>query len=132
MPVLVDVGRLDRALARRLEAWLAQVEPALAREPTPRFVHDDLHEKNLMATPGGALLALIDWGDAGWGDPALDFASMPLAAVQFALEGYGAVDGGFESRMLWARAEGALGRLARDPRRAGKLRELIGILPKRD
>jgi aminoglycoside phosphotransferase (APT) family kinase protein len=133
LPTLVALGRLDAALAQRIDSWLARLEPALTAAPTPRFVHDDLHDKNLMATPGGALLALIDWGDAGWGDPALDFASMPLAAVPFAREAYETVAPGLlgdelEARMLWTRADGALGRLEMDPRRTGKLRELLPLI----
>jgi aminoglycoside phosphotransferase (APT) family kinase protein len=53
------------------------------------FVHNDLHEWNVMCGRQGGLLALLDWGDAGWGDPALDFAAIPLNYVPAALEGYG-------------------------------------------
>jgi aminoglycoside phosphotransferase (APT) family kinase protein len=133
LPGLVANGRIDRQLADRLDAWLGHLEPALAEASPPRFLHDDLHDKNLMATPDGALLALIDWGNAGWGDPARDFASLPLAAAPLALEAYeqiapGLLGDGFEARVLWARADGALGRLARDPRRTGKLRELLPLV----
>lgn len=31
--------------------------------------------------------------------------------------------------MLWARADGALARLVRDPRRVGKLQELLPLVP---
>ena len=27
------------------------------------------------------LLAFLDWGDAGWGDPTLDFAAIPCDAI---------------------------------------------------
>jgi aminoglycoside phosphotransferase (APT) family kinase protein len=133
LPGLVETGRIERPLAERLDAWLASLEPALAAAPPPRFLHDDLHDKNLMATSDGALLALIDWGNAGWGDPARDFASLPVAATPLAVEAYeqiapGLLGDGFEARVLWARADGALGRLVRDPRRTGKLRELLPLV----
>jgi aminoglycoside phosphotransferase (APT) family kinase protein len=55
---------------------------------TPRhFLHADLHEMNIMSTPAGTLLALIAWGDAGWGDPALDFPAVPLRMMSAAFEG---------------------------------------------
>lgn len=43
---------------------------------------------NAMCTTAGELLAIIDWEDAGWGDPSLDFAAMPLTAVPAALAGH--------------------------------------------
>jgi aminoglycoside phosphotransferase (APT) family kinase protein len=93
-----------------------------------------VHDKNAMCTTQGELLALIDWGDAGWGDPALDFASMPIAAVEHARAGYDEVtsilrgDETFEHRMMWARLDGALGRLELDAKRTGKLREFLAII----
>jgi aminoglycoside phosphotransferase (APT) family kinase protein len=48
----------------------------------------------------GALTAVIDWGDATLGDPARDFAAMPLQCVPAMLESYGAVDIAFIARSL--------------------------------
>jgi hypothetical protein len=68
--------------------WLDQPEPG----PEPqRFVHDDIHAGNVMCTPAGVFLGLIDWGDAGWGDPMCDFAYMPKDALSEALEAYRSV-----------------------------------------
>ncbi|BDC48322.1 hypothetical protein F183_A06380 [Bryobacterales bacterium F-183] len=70
----------------------------------PCFVHNDLHDRNIMCGPTGGLLALIDWGDAGWGDPALDFAAIPLDAVPAVLEGYGdrkRLGDNLNARLVW-------------------------------
>ena len=57
--------------------------------PAPRLVHNDVHPWNLMGDPTtGRLTAILDWGDASLGDPARDFAMMPLQCVPAMLEGY--------------------------------------------
>lgn len=53
-----------------------------------RFIHADVHPMNVMCTRTGELLAVIDWGDAGWGDPCLDFVGIPDDHVPSALLGY--------------------------------------------
>lgn len=52
------------------------------------FVHGDVHDENVMCSPAGDFSALIDWGDAGWGDPAIDFYLIPLEGLCMVLEGY--------------------------------------------
>jgi aminoglycoside phosphotransferase (APT) family kinase protein len=37
------------------------------------FVHQDLGPEHVLMTPSGDLAGVIDWGDAGPGDPAIDF-----------------------------------------------------------
>ena len=60
-----------------------------AEGPLPvRFLHNDVHATSVMCARDGTLLALLDGGDAGWGDPALELAQVPLAAVPFVLRGY--------------------------------------------
>lgn len=57
--------------------------------PAPCLIHNDIHPWNLMGNPAtGALTAILDWGDASLGDPARDFAMMPLPCVPPMLEGY--------------------------------------------
>jgi aminoglycoside phosphotransferase (APT) family kinase protein len=59
----------------------------------------------------GGLRALIDWGDAGWGDPTLDFAAVPLDSISAALEGYDQTErlGGYpEARIIWDHLHNAL------------------------
>lgn len=79
----------DRALARLPElapaltpALVAQVRDALAEIPPeydgPRvLVHNDLHHEHLLLDPATRLLVgIIDWGDVGLGDPAVDLCGI--------------------------------------------------------
>jgi len=130
LTVLARVGRLETQTVRSLEAWMSRLERQLAGTAPVRFVHGDLHEMNLMCRSDGALAALIDWGDAGWGDPTLDFAALPVDSMTIALEAYEEIapdilGDGVEARILWARLTGALERMTMDPRRDGKLKELM-------
>jgi len=58
----------------------------------PRFHHGDLGMEHVLLD--GARLALLDWGDAGWGDPWGDFVGLWAwagdDAVRQAVERYGA------------------------------------------
>jgi aminoglycoside phosphotransferase (APT) family kinase protein len=76
------------AHAREVIGWVQGFGAAMALPRARCFLHNDVHDMNLMCRADGSLLAIIDWGDAGWGDPALDFGEMPLAAIPFVLEGY--------------------------------------------
>jgi hypothetical protein len=65
-------------------------------------------------------LAVLDWGGSGWGDPAWDFAGVPLRVVPSMLEGYREVvqsggDETVEARILWRHLQLALYLLRRDP-----------------
>ena len=50
-------------------------------------------------------VAVIDWGSAGWGDAAEDFAGVPLRAAPFMLQGHrdfaALDDDSAEARILW-------------------------------
>jgi aminoglycoside phosphotransferase (APT) family kinase protein len=64
-----------------------------------------------MCDGRGGLLGLIDWGDAGWGDPTLDFATIPIELITTAIEGYGGADrlGDYpEARFVWDHLHNAL------------------------
>ena len=51
------------------------------------MIHMDIHPWNVFVDPErDELTAIIDWGDASWGDPALEFASMPMQAMPAMLE----------------------------------------------
>jgi aminoglycoside phosphotransferase (APT) family kinase protein len=70
-----------------------------------RFIHGDLQPANIMAARGD-YTAVIDWGDAGWADPALELATLPMRAVPHALAGYREVapldgDDTAEARIWW-------------------------------
>lgn len=67
----------DPALVSR-DAVLAVWEDALAApayDGEPRWFHGDLHEGNLLVRDG-RLTAVIDWGAAGRGDPAIELNAM--------------------------------------------------------
>ncbi|MFK7600623.1 phosphotransferase family protein [Deinococcus sp. SM5_A1] len=91
---------------------------AAAPPPAPVFLHNDLHAGNLMVTDTGAVTALIDWGDAGWGDPVLDLTyAGPLAAPEL-LRGYreeAVLEGSATLRLLAYLLEDATRRLAYVP-----------------
>ncbi|NJL66900.1 MAG: aminoglycoside phosphotransferase family protein [Leptolyngbyaceae cyanobacterium CSU_1_3] len=72
----------------RVYEIIEELKPPIDVETNCCFLHGDLHDKNILCSPKDHLLAIIDWGDAGWGDPVLDFASIPLEAVPFVMQGY--------------------------------------------
>lgn len=76
--------------AQWAEELLARLAPCIgaAREAAPRFLHGDLLPMNVMVGPAGGFAAVIDWGDAGWGDPALDFWGIAPEWTDEVVEGY--------------------------------------------
>lgn len=71
---------------------------------------------NVMCDDNGTFLALIDWGDAGWADPAAEFTDMPLAALATTVAAYedvapGLVGANGAARVIWYRLARALDRL---------------------
>ena len=77
--------------------------------------------------------ALIDWGDAGWGDPALEMANLPFEAIPYVLEGYSTVSSelmgeGPRARMLWERIDCALRNLEDDPADADDLHAVLRLV----
>ncbi|HEY7501913.1 MAG TPA: aminoglycoside phosphotransferase family protein [Vicinamibacterales bacterium] len=85
---LVASGRIGAATAAEIEPLIAALTPAIAERTDRLFLHNDIHGMNVMCRSNGSLLAILDWGDAGWGDPALEFAQIPLRAVPWAIAGY--------------------------------------------
>jgi aminoglycoside phosphotransferase (APT) family kinase protein len=113
------LGALPPADAHRIDEWLAHLQPMVG-QAARRFVHNDVHAMNVMCDAGREYLALIDWGDAGWGDPALDFSDLPTEVVVTAFEAYeteaggaAVLDDGMMARVLWHRWARALNRAAR-------------------
>ncbi len=89
-----------------IAAWLDSLEPAFETEAPRVFLHNDLHPFNtLVSLDPLRLEAVLDWGDAGWGDPVLDFGTLPIWAIDWVLSGYeevmGEVDDGFMGRLVW-------------------------------
>jgi aminoglycoside phosphotransferase (APT) family kinase protein len=103
---LVAAQKIKVDAAQRIERFAKELQLSSATEVEPRFIHDDIHPMNIMCSNNGELTAILDWGDAGWGDPALDFAAMPLEAIGLALEGYEAetsrpLSALFVARIAW-------------------------------
>ncbi|WP_160329938.1 phosphotransferase family protein [Deinococcus grandis] len=110
------LGTAEADWATGLTARLLSENPPPARLA---FLHDDLHAGNLMVTDDGAVSALIDWGDAGWGDPALDLSYAGPLAVPDLLAGYheatGTADDALTLRVLAYTLDNATRYLTRQP-----------------
>lgn len=104
---------LQGSLRASLESELSRLQPSVDdAQQFGRFLHNDLHPGNLMAC-GAEHVAVIDWGDAGWGDPAKEASNLPPEAVQDFLVGYREVmpfdgDGSVEDRLRWDRVVDAI------------------------
>jgi aminoglycoside phosphotransferase (APT) family kinase protein len=110
---LADAGRLDAATVEEIAQLIRELAPQVAGSGDIRFIHNDIHDMNVMCSPAGELLAILDWGDAGWGDPTLDFAAIPLDAIPYAREGYeleapGALGAFTEARFIWDKLQAAM------------------------
>lgn len=69
-------------------AWGERLARAFDHVPATVFVHGDMHLGNVIATTNGDFAAIIDWGDAGWGDPAFDLSYLPAPQLPKLLEHY--------------------------------------------
>ena len=121
LATLVVEERLDTGTARDIKAACREFSE-IACTPDVAFTHGDMHRMNVMCDDGGKLLALIDWGDAGWNDPMLDFASMPLDAIPAAVAGYEAeagepLDTASRARLIHGKVVSALDHFVRHPER---------------
>jgi len=114
-------GQFTALEARWLTRWLDDLAPVALAPVTERLLHGDVQATNVMVDPKSLeYLALIDWGSAGWGDPAQDFAGFPLRAVPWVLAGHrevAPVDGDetVEARILWRHIQLSLWLLRRGP-----------------
>jgi Ser/Thr protein kinase RdoA (MazF antagonist) len=122
---LIASLQADGYLNRDAGAWFAEIlgrlRPSVAPDPGyRRFIHGDMTPSNVLVIDG-RYRALIDWDDAGWADPAIEFRGLPLRVIDAVLAGYRTVnpidgDDTAESRILWDKLVGALGRLRLEPR----------------
>ena len=99
------LGKVTDAERDDIGAYIARLDSMLQPPARSALIHRDLHPWNLFADPESLeLTAIIDWGDAAWGDPAAEFASMPMTAIEPMLAGYrsagGEIDPGFMPRTL--------------------------------
>lgn len=116
---LAAEGHFSDAEARWFSRWLEKLAPAALAPIRRRFLHGDSQATNVMVRSGSLdYLAVLDWGGSGWGDPAWDFAGVPLRVVPFMLEGYREIlppEDDVEARILWRHLQLSLYLLRRDP-----------------
>jgi len=96
-----DLEALDALAGREGLGWDGEAARALWLEAAglpwhaASWVHADIHAKNLI-TDGGRLAAILDWGEAGAGDPAQDLGQAWLLCaaddVGRVFSAYGEVD----------------------------------------
>ena len=116
----VAAGMLDT----NAQCWFARVlaETETESDPATRracFLHNDVKPDNMMVNERDELV-LIDWGDAGIGDPAHDLAGLRAAAIAQALVGYREIvgpttDPTLEQRVVHLALSNALAGLRRSP-----------------
>jgi hygromycin-B 7''-O-kinase len=120
---LLKEGWIDAETARWLTSWFDRLSTHLPANPPTVLIHGDIAPQNLLVSPMTAQLnGIVDWGDAEWADPAVDFAKMPLTGISAMLDGYRHEAGQemststptWEARVLWFHLTWVLGRL-KDP-----------------
>ena len=117
--------------ARWAVALLKRLMPAIeAAGATPfRFLHGDLLPMNVMVHDA-AFASVIDWGGAGWGDPALEFYGLHPELTDDVVAGYREVASLDDVVVERARAE-QLGRALRhfvEPHRRPTAEVLLAAL----
>ncbi|WP_427885918.1 phosphotransferase family protein [Kribbella sp. GL6] len=85
---LADRGYIDPGTATWLTGWFTRLAERVDAGGPKVLIHGDVAAHNLLAGPGNELRALIDWGDAAWAPPAMDFAKLPLTQVAALLPSY--------------------------------------------
>ncbi|WP_328991905.1 aminoglycoside phosphotransferase family protein [Kribbella sp. NBC_01245] len=117
---LVRRGYLDAGTARWLVGWFDRLEAGFPADERVVLVHGDIAPQNLMVDPQtGDLTGLIDWGDAAWAEPGMEFAKLRLRDVAAVLSGgrYGEVDPtAIAARALWYHLSWGVSGLAKGPR----------------
>lgn len=111
LPDTLDPGLYqwaDRLISRLEDEF--EYDP-LGPPPGKTFVHHDIHPWNVLVHQ--EVPTLIDWGNACWGDPAVDFSGFPLWALPTLVDAYRSEskieDNGLEARALWFWLGTALG-----------------------
>jgi aminoglycoside phosphotransferase (APT) family kinase protein len=86
---LAAEGYFTAVEVRWLDAWFDRLAPAVAAPVRPRFLHGDVQATNVLVQLSTLEYAtLLDWGNTGWGDVAIDFVGLPFRAVPYVLEGH--------------------------------------------
>jgi hygromycin-B 7''-O-kinase len=115
---LAHAGYLDPGTARWLTGWFDRLAARFPQDQPDVLLHGDVAPQNLLVDAStGEFRALIDWGDAAWGPPGMEFAKLPLADVAATLAGYGAREAGvLEASALWFHLSWGLSGIAKAPR----------------
>ena len=85
---LAERGYVDPGSASWLSGWFTRLAEQIDAGGPKVLVHGDVAAHNLLVGPANDLRALIDWGDAAWAPPAMDFAKLPLIQVATLLPDY--------------------------------------------
>ena len=118
---LAEAGYFTISEANWFSRWLDHLAPDALAPVRQCVLHGDTQATNIMVEPTTrGYLALIDWSNANWGDPAIDFGDSPLRTVPYVLEGYRQVmpldhDETAEARILWRHLQLALNNLWGEP-----------------
>ncbi|SOD63785.1 Phosphotransferase enzyme family protein [Streptomyces zhaozhouensis] len=128
---LAGRGYLSPALADWLNRWLDRLAGERGERAEGTLIHGDIAAGNLLFAEDGSLTALLDWGDAAWADPAVEFAKVPPRRLPPVLTGYlddGSRGGrqtlvergpGLVADVLWHQLSWAVLRLPGKPRPEG-------------
>jgi len=113
----INFGRAAERMTPPERAWteaaIQRLRQAVA--PASAFVHWDLHRHNILVYEC-ALQAVIDWGDAGWGDPTINYHALPAEWLPRLLSPLGDVDHHFVGRCLYGILGYALNDIHREAR----------------
>jgi aminoglycoside phosphotransferase (APT) family kinase protein len=94
---LIELGWLTRYETTWLAAWVDELD---APRAPATLVHGDIQLSNILVDDELRYVALLDWGCALAGDPAIDFMPVPMRAVPPMLEGYRAGGGEVDDRSI--------------------------------
>lgn len=115
---VIQSGLLHTAAITWIESLCEQLDRTITSDVAPRvFIHGDVKPDNIMIEPTGDV-QLIDWGDAGQGDPAYDFQSLPMRSIETTLRGYRSIrndDPTLEARIIRRAVARSLSNLCRTP-----------------
>jgi len=105
--VLDRLGDRERyPQAAGLSAVWAQACAAPAWDGPAMMLHGDLHPANILLAADGSLAGVIDFGDVGAGDPAVDLAAGWLMFDAGARQRFTGAFGAAVDRDTWTRARG--------------------------